>query len=150
MPISGGVPPDTVCPASSFLGQHRPKVVYSFYSFLTGGKERYKQEWWANAVLLHTLYTRLYILAGQFILNETLCAQLHHMMRFLVLICAPTRLASYIVTANVPVFYLAPHQDQDLPATGRKTAMWWRPPNMMARHNCYLPLPLCTVQPGNH
>ena len=35
-------------------------------------------------------------------------------MRFLALICAPTRLERYIVTANVPAVYLALHHDQGL------------------------------------
>ena len=35
-------------------------------------------------------------------------------MRCPALICAPTRLASYIVTGNVPASYLALHHDQDL------------------------------------
>ena len=36
------------------------------------------------------------------------------MMRFLAFICSPTRLASYIVTANGPALYLSLHHDHDL------------------------------------
>ena len=36
------------------------------------------------------------------------------MMRFLAFICAPTRLASYIATANGPALYLSLHHDHNL------------------------------------
>ena len=38
---------------------------------------------------------------------------MRHMVRFLALICTPSRLASYIVTVNVSALYLALHYDQD-------------------------------------
>ena len=47
---------------------------------------------------------------GQLSLKEETLVFLLHMMRFLALICAPTRL-DYIVTANVAALHLALHQD---------------------------------------
>ena len=63
-----------------------------------------------------------------------LCLQLHHMMCFLALICALTRLASYIVTANVPALHLALHHDQDLLYCGAEDSDVWRPRYIVAQH----------------
>ena len=48
--------------------------------------------------------------AGQLRLNEEICAQLHHMICFLALICAPSRLA-YPVVTNVLALHLVLHRD---------------------------------------
>ena len=53
--------------------------------------------------------TPSYRLASQLRMNED-CAQLHHMICFLALTCAPARLA-YLVVANMLALHLALHQE---------------------------------------
>ena len=55
-------------------------------------------------VILHSLYSSLYVFAGQLSLNEDdLCSAAPYNV--------PTRLVSYIVTASVPTLHLVLHQD---------------------------------------
>ena len=64
-------------------------------------------------ILLHVLYTRQYIFAGQLSLKEDALRSPAPYYALPGAHCVPTRLASYIVTA-MTALYLALHHDQDL------------------------------------